>query len=145
MSAGQRWILNGIMLLAVAGIVVSSVSLYHHYDTSGSSFCDFGGNLNCDIVNRSIYSKVFEIPVALIGILGYLALLILAQVCRKKTERKTLLLSAAIVGLAFALRLTYIEGFVLAAWCVLCLSSLAVIFLIAVLATIFVASTRKRI
>ena len=145
MSAGQRWVLNGIMLLAVAGMVVSSVSLYHHYETSGSSFCDFGGNFNCDIVNRSIYSKIFEIPVALIGIAGYLALLILAQMCRKKTERKTFLLTTAVAGLIFALRLTYIEGFVLAAWCVLCLSSLAIIFLVTVLATIFVASSRKRI
>ena len=145
MSAGQRWILNGIMVLALVGIVVSSVSLYHHFNTSGSSFCDFGGNFNCDIVNRSIYSKVFEIPVALIGILGYLALLILARLCRTKAERKTFLLMTAILGLVFALRLTYIEGFVLAAWCVLCLSSLAIIFLITVFATIFAASSRKRI
>jgi uncharacterized membrane protein len=145
MSVSQRRILNGIMLLALAGIAVSSVSLYHHYDTSGASFCDFGGNFNCDIVNRSIYSKVFEVPVALIGILGYVVLLILAQLSRKKTERKTFLLIAAILGFVFALRLTYIEGFVLAAWCALCLSSLAIISLITILAIISVVSSRQRI
>jgi len=58
------------------------------------------GSFNCDIVNRSIYSTVFDIPVALIGILGYLVLGALAQVCRKKAERKTFLLLAALVGLA---------------------------------------------
>ncbi|SRR6266496_368749 len=142
MTRGPRWVLNAITWLALAGMAVSSVSLYHHYNTSGASFCDFGGNFNCDIVNRSIYAKVFGFPVALIGILGYLVLLGLAQLNRKRPERTFLLLSA-LVGLAFALRLTYIEGFVLAAWCVLCLSSLAIISLITILAATFVAGTRQ--
>jgi len=41
---------------------------------------------------------------------------------------------AAVGGLGFALYLTYIEGYVLGAWCILCLSSLAMIAGIAVLA-----------
>jgi len=104
-------------------IAVSSVSLYHHYEKSESSFCDFGGNFNCDIVNRSIYSTVFDVPVALIGILGYVLLGVLAQVCSKRAEAKKILLLASVAGLGFALYLTYIEGFVLAAWCVLCLAN----------------------
>ncbi len=144
MTAGPRWILNAIMFLAVAGIAVSSISLYHHYGTSDSSFCDFGGNLNCDIVNRSIYSQIFGIPVALIGILGYVGLLALAQLCRKKAEGRTFLLVAALAGLGFALRLTYIEGFILAAWCILCLSSLAIISLITILAAAFTATSNRR-
>ena len=42
-----------------------------------------------------------------------------------------MLAMASLAGLGFALYLTYIEGFVLAAWCILCLSSLALIFCIA--------------
>ena len=57
-------ILLAIALLSVAGAVVSSISLHHHYGASPSSFCDFGANFNCDMVNRSIYSTVFGIPVA---------------------------------------------------------------------------------
>ena len=133
----KSWLLTGTFLLSVAGVVISSVSLYYHYDTSESSFCDFGGKFNCDIVNRSIYSHVGPIPVALIGILGYLSLAALSHLCRKRAHGKTFLLVASLVGLGFALYLTYIEGFVLAAWCVLCLTSLALILIITILATAF--------
>jgi uncharacterized membrane protein len=130
-----RRILLSIAVLATGGIIVSSVSLYHHYGTSATSYCDIGENFNCDIVNRSTYSTVAGIPVALIGILGYLSMLISATFCRRQVVTPTLLLINSLAGLSFALYLTYIEGFVLAAWCILCLSSLALIFSIAVLSS----------
>ena len=133
MTSGSRWILSVIVVLALAGVAVSSISLYHHYDKSESSFCDFGGKFNCDIVNRSIYSTVFGVPVALIGILGYILLIALAQLRRRNKINGKSLLLASFGGLGFALYLTYIEGFVLAEWCVLCLSSLVLIFFITVL------------
>ena len=54
---------------------------------------------------------------------------------RSRPETPNRLLGAAIIGLAFALYLTYIEAYALTAWCILCLSSLFLIFLISVLAT----------
>ena len=143
-SRGGR-ILWAIALLAIAGAAVSSVSLYHHYDTSPSSFCDFGANFNCDIVNRSIYSVVFGIPVALIGIFGYGVLLVLATLYRAKTEVSRMLLIASLAGLGFALYLTYVEAFVLAVWCILCLSSLALIAAITVLSSLLVAQRMHKI
>ncbi len=135
-------ILLVIALLAVAGVAVSTVSLVHHYGHSPSSYCDFGQNFNCDMVNRSRYSSVAGIPVALIGVLGYLSLLALATLFRKQAESPALLFVGALAGVAFALYLTYIEGFVLAVWCILCLSSLAIIVSIAILAS-FVFLRRK--
>jgi uncharacterized membrane protein len=129
-------ILIVISLLALAGVAVSSVSLYHHYDTSPTSYCTFGENFNCDIVNRSIYSVVLGVPVALIGIIGYLALLSLATLYRTKAETPVMLLIASVCGLAFALYLTYIEGFVLAVWCILCLSSLGIILAITMMSLV---------
>ena len=123
----RRRILTAIMVLSGAGIGVSTVSLYHHYGTSKSSYCDFGANFNCDMVNRSIYSEVAGVPVALIGILGYCGLLSMAIFYRKGKGAPFFLLMASLAGLAFAVYLTYIEGFVLAVWCVLCLSSLGLI------------------
>jgi uncharacterized membrane protein len=144
MTSRVRLILLAISLLALAGVLVSSVSLYQHYGTSRSSFCDFGESFNCDIVNRSIYSVVFDVPVALIGIVGYLALMALATVYRTKAETPVMLLIASLVGLGFAFYLTYIEAFVLAVWCILCLTSLTLIFAVAVLSSLSVAySTRK--
>src|SRR5437868_14001573 len=131
-----RRIFLSISVLAAGGALVSSLSLYHHYGTSQTSYCDFGESFNCDIVNRSTYSVIFGIPVALIGIIGYVALLLLATFYRSKAEAPATLLIASLTGLGFALYLTYIEGFVLAAWCLLCLSSLALIFAIALLSSL---------
>lgn len=100
--------------------------------------------MNCDIVNRSIYSTVLGIPVALIGILGYAGLLILAIWHRAKGERPMLLLLASVAGLSFALYLTYVEGFVLGVWCVLCLSSLALIVTITALSSTLAAQAMWR-
>lgn len=143
-SAMTARIFAVIAVLALAGIAVSSVSLYHHYGTSKTNYCDFGENFNCDIVNRSIYSTVLGVPDALIGILGYAALLALATLYRGKAETPLMLLMASVAGLGFALYLTYIEAFVLATWCMLCLSSLTVIFLIAVLSTYLATTSIRR-
>jgi uncharacterized membrane protein len=139
MRSRPRWVFVTISVLAVVGIVVSSVSLYHHYGSGKTSFCDFGETFNCDIVNRSTYSSVFGIPVDLIGILGYAAFLALATLYRSKAETPAMLMIASTLGLGFAIYLTYIERFVLGAWCILCLSSLAMIVLITVFSSVLVA------
>jgi uncharacterized membrane protein len=123
-----------ISVLAVAGVLVSAVSLQRHYAKSASAFCDFGERFNCDIVNRSEYSTVMGIPVGAIGIAGYGFLLSLATVYRSRPNTPLQLLTAALAGLVFASYLTYIEGSVLETWCILCLSSLALIAMITVLA-----------
>ena len=140
-----RRILTLIALLALGGVLVSSVSLYHHYGTSATSYCDIGENFNCDIVNRSTYSTILGIPVALIGVIGYLALLGLATFYGKRDATPSMLALASSAGLGFALYLTYIEGFVLAAWCILCLSSLAMIFCIAALSSALWVHNLRRI
>lgn len=131
-----RRILLVIAALASGGALVSSVSLYHHYGTSATSYCDIGENFNCDVVNRSTYSTIAGIPVALIGVAGYLAVLTLATFFRNYAEAPALLAIGSLAGLGFTLYLTYIEGFVLAVWCILCLSSLALILSIAVLSSV---------
>ncbi len=125
-----------VAILAVCGIAVSSLSLQHHYATSKTAYCEIGETFNCDIVNRSEYSSIRGIPVALIGMLGYAALAGLATVYRERRETPAMLFSGAVVGLAFALYLTYIEGRVLGVWCILCLSSLALIATTTVLAAV---------
>ena len=133
-----------IALLAIFGVAVSSVTLYHHFSTSKTSFCDMGQSFNCDLVNRSRYSTLAGVPVALIGIVGYLLILALATLYRAKGETPWMLMIASLTGLGFALYLTYIEARVLYAWCILCLSSLATISAIAVLASVTAMSSTKR-
>ena len=115
-------------------MVVSAVSLQRHYAKSTTKFCNLGEKFDCDIVNRSEYSTLIGIPVAGFGVAGYGLLLVLSTARRSRSETPTQLMLAALVGLGFALYLTYVEAYVLTTWCILCLASLALITLIAVLA-----------
>jgi len=125
-----------IAVLSIAGAIVSAVSLERHYAKSATTYCDFNEKFNCDIVNRSEYSTVVGIPVAGIGVAGYAALFFLSTAWRSRGGTPILLLAASLVGLAFALYLTYIEAYELMTWCILCVMSLALISLISVLAIV---------
>ena len=138
MKPASRRICLVIAVLALAGIAVSSLALQNHYAKSSSSYCDLGESFNCDIVNRSTYSVVLGLPVGLIGIIGYALLLALSTLYRAKAETPAMLLIATLGGLAFALYLTYVEAFVLAVWCLLCLSSLVLILSITLLSSVMV-------
>jgi vitamin-K-epoxide reductase (warfarin-sensitive) len=145
MSPAARKLFLAIAILAVLGIAVSSVSLDHHFRKSKTTYCDFGQSFNCDIVNRSEYSTVAGVPVALIGIMGYAALLAFATFYREKAETPGILVIGSVGGLGFALYLTYIEKYVLFAWCILCLTSLAVIFSISLLSLVLLMRSMQRL
>ena len=136
MTSVTNRLMSVIALLAVCGIAVSSLSLQHHYATSKTAYCEIGTTFNCDIVNRSEYSSILGIPVALIGMLGYAALAGLATVYRERRDTPAILFGGAAAGLAFALYLTYIEGHVLGVWCILCLSSLGLIATTTIVASV---------
>ena len=88
MTSVTNRLMSVVALLAVCGIAVSSLSLQHHYATSKTAYCEIGTTFNCDIVNRSEYSSIGGIPVALIGMLGYAALVGLATVYRERRRRR---------------------------------------------------------
>jgi vitamin-K-epoxide reductase (warfarin-sensitive) len=143
MSDTTRRLMGLIAILAVCGVVVSAESLQRHYATSKTDFCDLNAMLNCDIVNRSQYSAIMGIPVALIGMLGYGALVGLATLYRDRRETPMMLFVGAAAGLAFALYLTYIEGHVLGVYCILCLTSLGLITLTTILSGVVLSLSRS--
>ncbi|MFB3813188.1 MAG: vitamin K epoxide reductase family protein [Terriglobales bacterium] len=122
-----------IFLLAAAGLVLSALSLVAHYRTDDTAYCDVSETFNCDLVNRSIYSEIGPVPVAGIGVVGYALLMVLSRLAANR-RLAVIMLLGALGGLAFALYLTYIEAYVLFAWCILCLGSQAAIALITILA-----------
>lgn len=125
-----------VAILSLAGLVDSAIALQRHYAKSATELCDFSQKFSCDIVNRSEYSTIQGIPVAAIGIAGYAVLFFLSTLCKLRPQTPNRLLGAAIVGLAFALYLTYIEAYQLMTWCFLCLVSLLLIFLITTLSVV---------
>jgi uncharacterized membrane protein len=125
--------------LSLAGVIVSAMALQVHYSTATEP-CSINEHWDCGIVNHSSYSMIFGVPVAVVGIAGYLLLGILAL-----ARRRLLLLFAAIVGLGFALRLSGIERNILSVWCLYCVISQGIIALIALLSAAWiVANARKK-
>ena len=117
-----------LVLLAVLGIFVSALALREHYRTD-SSPCSINERWDCGIVNHSPYAMLAGIPVAILGIAGYLLMGALAW---RRAYR--LVLAAALIGLAFSLYLAHIEAHVLGVWCIYCVISLGDISLISLLA-----------
>jgi vitamin-K-epoxide reductase (warfarin-sensitive) len=116
-----------ITILALAGIVVSVLALRVHYTTETQS-CSINERWDCGVVNHSPYAELYHLPVAIIGIAGYLMLGVLAM-----TRQRYLLLLAVLIGLGFALRLTFLEEYVLMVWCLYCVISQVIIGLITLL------------
>jgi uncharacterized membrane protein len=125
-----------IAILSIAGVIDSGVAMQRHFAKSSTRFCDFNQKFSCDIVNRSEYSTLLGIPVALIGVAGYGFLFVLSAFLRTRDETPNRMLIAALAGFAFALYLTYVEAYLLTTWCILCVISLALISLISMLAGI---------
>jgi vitamin-K-epoxide reductase (warfarin-sensitive) len=126
-----------IALLAIAGIIVSTLALRIHYSMDAPP-CDINAHWDCGIVNHSRYSVLQGVPVAAIGIAGYAAIAILAL-----ARRYRILLVASIAGLAFALYLTSIEARILEIWCLYCVISQTIIALITLLSIAAAIRARK--
>jgi vitamin-K-epoxide reductase (warfarin-sensitive) len=114
-------------LVALVGLVVATLALRVHYSTEMQP-CSINEKWDCGIVNHSPYAVVGPVPVAAIGMAGYLALTVLALL-----RRRRLVLAGALAGLAFSLYLTHIEKDILLVWCIYCVTSLGIISLFTVL------------
>jgi len=116
-----------IAILALVGMTVSALALHVHYCIETQP-CSINDKWDCGVVNHSPYAEIAGVPVAMIGIAGYLALAVLAL-----ARQRALVFLFALVGLGFALRLTFLEEYVLQIWCLYCVISQAVIAMVTLL------------
>lgn len=125
------------IVLSVIGVLLSSYLTYQHFATSGSSFCVIDEYVNCDIVNKSTYSELFGIPVAILGALAYALMAVIAyKLYRSSAPKKTAVHALKIItagSLLFSLYLTYAELFILYAICALCVSSQILVLILFIL------------
>jgi uncharacterized membrane protein len=123
-----------IALLALAGVVVSTLALRVHYRNEVEP-CSINEKWDCGIVNHSEFAEIAHVPVAAIGIAGYLVLMGLAL-----AKRRRLLAIASIAGLGFALYLSHIERDIIMVWCLYCVISQGIIALTTLLSLGWVAA-----
>ncbi len=127
-----------IAVLALAGVVVSYMALRVHYSTETQP-CSINEKWDCGIVNHSVYAKLGPVPVAAIGIAGYLGMAVLSL-----ARRRRLLVGVALMGLAFSLYLTHIEKNVLMVWCLYCVTSQGIILVITLMSLVWALLLRRR-
>jgi uncharacterized membrane protein len=114
-----RAIRTTLIILSVLGVALASYLTYiHYYDIK--PICTAGSA--CIKVQSSIYSKLAGIPVALIGLLGYIAILGSLLAPESETSRLATM-SFTLVGFGFSAYLTYRELFSIHAICEECATS----------------------
>ena len=128
-----------ILVLAIVGMIVSGLALKVHYDDPGKEPCSINDKWDCGVVNHSPYAVMFGVPVAALGIAGYLLIAVLGA-----ARQKTWLLISVLLALAFTLYLTNIERSVLEVWCLYCVISQGIIVILSLLSIGWVVSSRMR-
>lgn len=120
-----------VIVLASAGIILSLYLTINFYYGSEFSYCITG--TDCDIVKKSAYSKIFGIPVSILGVIGYAAILTAAVTSLSKKKKWNLLFIFSSLGFSFSFYLTYLELFIIKAVCSYCIISAIIITLILIL------------
>jgi uncharacterized membrane protein len=131
-----------LAVLAGLGLAVSIyLTLVHYADVP---LVCLEGTSGCEEVNRSIYSQVLGVPVALLGGLSYLAMLAAlwaeSQQIIKPEEGALALFGLSLAGVLYSLYLTYVELFVLGAVCSWCVVSAVAITAIFALSAVWLKS-----
>ena len=126
-----------IIIFSIIGIILSLYLTYQHYKEEADPFCQALGG-GCELINKSMYSELeglasllgmnitLPIPVAIVGLLGFIFNLILAWSLRNKNDLKNkvlllkLMFAANLLGLLFAIFVTYVEYGILGTPCYYC-------------------------
>ena len=134
MSSSEQiqWVIRA---LCIIGIAVAGYLTWTHL-VEAEPYC--GGARGCGDVQDSPYSEVVGIPVAVIGLMGYLVLLTLSALRSRVNPDvgfflPVLSFGAALIGVLYSAYLTYLEAFVIMAWCYWCVTSALIITILWIL------------
>lgn len=126
---------RAVLVLALAGLGIAAYLTYVHY-AGVASICEIAHG--CERVQKSEWSRLAGVPVALLGLLGYAGILVSLWV-----PGETGLVAGAaqaLVGFGFSAYLTAREIWSIHAICIWCVGSAIVLTLLAVLTTIRLVS-----
>nr|MBN1228254.1 vitamin K epoxide reductase family protein [Anaerolineae bacterium] len=118
--------------LSVLGLLTAAYLSYNHLTNTTSLLCVEGGG--CDTVRDSPYSEISGIPVAIVGVFGYLILIagLLYEEMGGRLSDSIPMISfgLSLVGILYSAYLTYLEVFIIVAICPYCVASATVMLLL---------------
>jgi len=119
----HSFVTRTLLVLSIAGLGVSLVMLYVHYQLAASggeysSFCNINQGVNCDVVLTSSYAKFLGVPVALWAVGAYLAIIVLARM--PGAGAAITLAALAGFGIGFSVFLAAVSVSILHTVCLLC-------------------------
>jgi uncharacterized membrane protein len=125
-----------IAVLALVGVLISLYMSAYKFGALGDIVCGTGG---CSTVQDSPWANFMGVPVPLIGLAGYGALMAAAMLGVQpgfvhRRSVSLVLFGGASIGLLFSAYLTYLEAFVIHAWCRWCIGSAVLAVLIFIVA-----------
>jgi len=120
-----------IGVLTVIGIGIGTYLTYTHYAKLNVLCLSSGG---CETVQHSSYSKLAGIPVATLGLAGYIGIFISLWI--RGELGRMIGFGLALIGFLFSMYLTYREAFTIHAYCQWCLGSATIMTLLAILTAI---------
>jgi len=133
----DKWLYRISIALAVLGLLVSIYMTIFKL-TENPNMCL--GNGSCSIVNSSKYAEISGIPVAAVGVGGYLAILLLlmfeTRIDFLKANGTMAVFGLTLVGFLFTLYLIYVELALIHALCPFCVTSqitMTILFILSVI------------
>ncbi len=133
----DRWLYRLSLALAILGVLVSIYMTIFKL-TENPNMCL--GNGGCSTVNNSKYAMIYGIPVAVVGVGGFLTLLILLFLERRVSflaaNGTLIVFGLALLGFLFTLYLIYVELALIHALCPFCVTSqvtMTILFILSVI------------
>jgi uncharacterized membrane protein len=136
------WIIG--LILCVAGLGVSAYLTYAHYTSAAVLACPENATINCAKVTTSVYSHILGFPVAVLGLVFFVAMIPLQLPAAWRSRWWPIRygrLAASIVGVGMILWLVYAELFKIDAICLYCTSVHVLTFLLFVVIALGTVAT----
>jgi len=130
-SIQRRWVAPVTFALALAGVGVSTYLTIAHYSSPKVLACSASGVVNCERVTTSQQSTILGVPVAVLGLVWFLAM---AALCAPRAWRsgsaaiRVGRLVAVIAAMGMILWLVYAELFIIRAICLWCTAAHVIAF-----------------
>ena len=130
------WVVYTSFALCLIALGISTYLTIEHFTGNTSLVCTDSGGFNCGKVTTSTWSVILGIPVAVLGLVQYVAMSVLCSPWGWRAARREVhvaRLAFAVVGMVFVLWLIAAEALLIHAFCLWCSGVHLITFLVFIL------------